>query len=154
MKSVKDLLKKWLEDNPDGWKDTDRFISEQVDVSIGSVSRYVPEIIADRDGIMPSEVQELRREKGKVSSRRPKADPDRIRKIIDANPNAPICDLAFLANCSHGAIKRVLKTIGQQPDRNREMDKNKIQEIIIQLEQIQSQIEQLRVSLSQSQLDE
>ena len=143
MGNVKEVLVKWLEDNPEGWKNTDAFIHKQTGVSTGSVNRYVPEIIARRDGIMPSEVQELRQKEGGIPSRRPKADPNKIRQIIAANPNAPVRDLAFLADCSHGAIERVLKEIERENEEKSAGDTNEIGEIKAQMEQLQARLNQL-----------
>ena len=140
MSSVKATLIKWLEDNPEGWKNTDAFIHRETGVSTGSVNRYVPEIIANRDGIMPSKVQELRQTEGNISARRPKADADKIRQIIADNPNTPVRDLAFLANCSHGAVERVLKEIEQEKE---EGDTDEIREIKAQMEQLQARLNEL-----------
>jgi len=143
MGNVKETLVKWLEDNPEGWKNTDAFIHKQTGVSTGSVNRYVPEIIARRDGIMPSEVQELRQKEAGIPSRRPKADPNKIRQIIAAHPNAPIRDLAFLADCSHGAIERVRKEIEREDKEESADDTNEIREIKAQMEQLQARLDHL-----------
>lgn len=143
MGNVKETLVKWLKDNPEGWKNTDAFIHKQTGVSTGSVNRYVPEIIARRDGIMPSEVQELRQKEGGIPSRRPRADANKIRQIIAANPNAPVRDLAFLADCSHGAVERVLKEVEQESGEKREGNMGEIQEIRVQIEQLQARLNQL-----------
>lgn len=143
MSSVKETLEKWLEDNPEGWKNTDTFIHKETGVSTGSVNRYVPEIIAKRDGIMPSKVQELRQTEGNISARRPKADTDKIRQIITDNPDAPVRDLAFLANCSHGAIERVLKEIERESEEKTEGNTDEIREIKAQMKQLQAHLNQL-----------
>ena len=143
MSSVKATLIKWLEDNPEGWKNTDAFIHRETGVSTGSVNRYVPEIIAKRDGIMPSKVQELRQTEGNISARRPKADADKIRQIIADNPGAPVRDLAFLADCSHGAVERVLEKIEQESEKKQEGDTDEIGEIKAQMEQLQARLNEL-----------
>ena len=145
MSNVKETLVKWLEDNPEGWKNTDAFIHKETGVSTGSVNRYVPEIIAKRDGIMPSEVQELRRKEGSIPSRRPKADPNKIRQVIAAHPNAPVRDLAFLADCSHGAIERVLKEIEGENKEESGADTDEIHEIKAQIEALQVRLNQLSI---------
>jgi hypothetical protein len=143
MSSVKETLTKWLEDNPEGWKNTDVFIYKETGVSTGSVNRYVPEIIAKRDGIMPSKVQELRQTEGNISARRPKADTDQIRQIIADNPNAPVRDLAFLADCSHGAIERVLKEIKPESMEKPEDNTEAIREIKAQMKELHARLNQL-----------
>ena len=92
---------------------------------------------------MPSEVQELRQKEGGIPSRRPKADPNKIRQIIAANPNAPVRDLAFLADCSHGAIERVRKEIERENEEKSAGDTNEIGEIKAQMEQLQARLNQL-----------
>lgn len=78
-----------------------------------------------------------------IPSRRPKADANKIRQIIAANPNAPVRDLAFLADCSHGAIERVRKEIEQESEKKREGDTDEIREIKAQMEQLQARLNQL-----------
>ena len=143
MSPVKEKLIEWLEANPDGWKNTDTFIHQQTGVSTGSVNRYVPEIIAKRDGILPSAVQELRQKEGNVSSRRSKADPIEIRRVISENPNAPVRDLAFLCDCSHGAIERVLKEIEEERDKGRKDSSDEIREIKVQITELQNRLKEL-----------
>ena len=143
MSSVKSTLIKWLEDNPEGWKNTDTFIHKETGVSTGSVNRYVPEIIAKRDGIMPSKVQELRQTEGNISARRPKADADKIRQIIADNPGTPVRDLAFLADCSHGAVERVLKEIKRESEEKSEGDTDEILKIKAQMQELQERLNQV-----------
>ena len=143
MNDVKEKLVKWLEENPEGWKNTDAFIHKQIGVSAGSVNRYVPEIIARRDGILPSEVQKLRRKEGGVPSRRPKADANKIRQIIAANPDAPVRDLAFLADCSHGAIERIRKEIEHENEEKQKGNTDEIREIRAEIKRIEARLNQL-----------
>lgn len=141
MSDVREKLLQWLQENPEGWKNTDTYIHKQTGVSTGSVNRYVPEIIAKRDGIMPSAVQELRRKEGNVASRRSKADQNKIRKAIEEYPNASVRDLAFLCDCSHGAIERVLREI--EKEQTQENSSDEIREIKAQIEQLQKRLEEL-----------
>ncbi len=92
---------------------------------------------------MPSEVQELRQKAGAIPSRRPKADTNKIRQVIAANPNAPVRDLAFLADCSPGVIERVLKEIERESEEKQENDTDEIREIKAQMDQLQVRLDQL-----------
>lgn len=92
---------------------------------------------------MPSEVQELRQKEGGIPSRRPKADPNKIRQIITANPNAPVRDLAFLADCSHGAIQRIRKEIEQENKKELGSGTDEIHEIKAQMKELQVRLNQL-----------
>lgn len=110
MKGTRERLVEWLEENPDGWL-TESFqsIARQTEMSPASVDRHLPELVADREGILPSEVVKRRQEEGSGASRKPKADREKIRQIIAENPNAPVRDLAYLAKCHPRVIERELK---------------------------------------------
>jgi hypothetical protein len=108
-------LAKWLEGNPDGWL-TQSYVSigKKAGVSATSVDRYLPELIADRDGIMPSEVLQQREEAGLSYPGRSKADRSKIRQIIEDNPGTHIRDIAYLAECHPRVAKKVLEEIEQE----------------------------------------
>ncbi len=110
MKGTRERLVEWLEENPDGWL-TESFqsIARQTEMSPASVDRHLPELVADREGILPSEVVKRRQEEGSGASRRPKADREKIRQIIAENPGAPVRDLAYLAKCHWKVIEQELK---------------------------------------------
>ena len=71
------------------------------------------------------------------------ADTNKIRQIIADNPDAPVRDLAFLADCSDGAIKRVLKEIEQESKEKGADNTDEISEIKAQMEQLQARLNQL-----------
>ncbi len=65
MRKTKKKVVEWLETNPEKWM-TQSFksISDEAGVSVSSIDRYLPELIAERDGILPSQVIQKRREAG------------------------------------------------------------------------------------------
>lgn len=138
MKGARERLVEWLEENPDSWL-TESFqsIARQTEMSPASVDRHLPEIVADREGILPSEVVKRRQEEGRGTSRRPRADRGKIRQIIAENPNAPVRDLAYLAKCHPRVIERELKT--------RELSGNdsEIREIQTQITRLQKRLAEL-----------
>jgi len=116
MQSPKEKISEWLENNPDGWL-TQSFtsISKELDgVSSTSVDRYLPELVADRDGILPSQVMQKRREAGFIFPGKSNIDIQKIREIIENNPDAPTRDLVYLAKCSPNTIQKVRKAIEQE----------------------------------------
>ena len=115
MNPVRNKLALWLENNPDSWlKQSFKSIAEDADVSSTSVDRYLPELIADRDNILPSEVMKQRERAGLGSPGRSKPDPENIRRVIEENPGAPVRDLAYLAKCAPRKIQQVIKEITEE----------------------------------------
>ena len=115
MNAAKARLADWLEDNPDDWlTQSYASISEKSDVSATSVDRYLPELIADRDGIMPSEVLRQRAEAGLSSPGGVKVDRAKIRQVIEDNPDAHIRDIAYFAKCDPRIAKKVREEIEQE----------------------------------------
>ena len=115
MQSAKDKVAEWLEKNSDRWLTLSfQSISDEVGVSAASVDRYLPELIAERDNILPSEVMQKRQEAGFTYPRKSKIDLQKVREIIENNPGAPLRDLVYLAKCSPKTIQQVLKAIKQE----------------------------------------
>ena len=107
MQPAKEKLAVWLENNADKWI-TQSFasIAKEVGISATSVDRYLPELIADRDGMLPSEVLSKRQEAGFSYPRKSKTDLNKVREVIENNPDAPVRDLAYLAKCSPKKIQQ------------------------------------------------
>lgn len=138
MKGVRERLAEWLEDNPDGWlTESYQSIARQMEMSPASVDRHLPELVADREGILPSEVVKRRQEEGSGASRRPKADREAIRQIIADNPGAPVRDLAYLAKCHWKVIEQELKA--SQTNGNAK----EIREIETQIARLQKRLAEL-----------
>lgn len=117
MYSAKDRLARWLKDHPDDWLTKSfKFIGKEADVSASSADRYLPELIAERDNILPSEVMRRRQEAGLGHPGKSTSDFGKIRQVIEENPGADIRDLAYLAKCHPKAVKRVLNAIGQEQE--------------------------------------
>lgn len=115
MNEAKARLADWLEDNPDDWlTQSYTSIAKKSGVSATSVDRYLPELIADRDGIVPSEVLRQREKAGLSSPKRAKVDRAKIRQIIEENPDAHIRDIAYWAKCHPRIAKKVREEIDQE----------------------------------------
>jgi len=115
MQSAKVKVAEWLENNPDGWL-TQSFesIGKEIGLSAASVDRYLPELIAEQEGILPSQVMQKRQEAGLIFPRKSKVDFQKVREIIENNPDAPLRDLVYLAKCSPNTIKKVRKAIEEE----------------------------------------
>ena len=115
MNEAKARLADWLEDNPDDWlTQSYASISKKSGVSATSVDRYLPELIADRDGIMPSEVLRQREEAGLSSPGGVRMDRAKIRQVIEDNPDAHIRDIAYLAKCDPRIAKKVREEMEEE----------------------------------------
>ncbi len=115
MLSTKEKVAEWLENNPDGWL-TQSFeaIRKEIGISAASVDRYLPELIAEREGLLPSQVMQKRQEAGITFPRKSKIDLQKVREVIENNPDAPVRDLVYLAKCSPNTIKKVRKAIEEE----------------------------------------
>ena len=123
MNDAREKLVRWLEANPDTWlTQSYTSIGKEVGISSASVDRYLPELIADRDGIMPSEVLQQRKKAGLGNPGRSKANQDKIRQVIADNPGAHVRDIAYLAKCHPRAVQRVLKAIEQESEESQSSD--------------------------------
>ena len=115
MNQAKAKLADWLKDNPDSWlTQTYASIAKKSGVSATSIDRYLPELIADRDGIMPSEILRQREEAGLSSPGGVKMDRSKIRQLIEENPDTHIRDIAYLAKCHPRIAKKVREEIEQE----------------------------------------
>ena len=59
-------------------------------MSAATVDKYLPELIADRNNILPSEVMQNRREAGFAYPRKSTVNLQKVREIIENNPDAPL----------------------------------------------------------------
>ena len=144
MSGVKYKLAKWLKDNPDSWlTDSYKSIAQQTGVSAGSVERHLRHLVADLEGILPSEVLKRRQEVGGARPQRTKVDRDKIRKIIADNPDTPVWDLAYFAKCSERTIERELKAIESEGKGNSKDNSEEISEIKDQMAQLQARLNEL-----------
>ena len=147
MNGVRDKLDKWLEDNPEGWlTESDQSIAEQAKVAAGSVARHLHMIVAKREGIMPSEARK-RRQEARPTSRRTKVDLDEIRKVIEANPDTPVCDLAYLADCPERTVERLLKTMGQESEESPEDNTDIVQDIKVEITEVRAGLDNIKTEL-------
>jgi len=62
---AKDKLKKWVDENPEGYLEMSfREIANEIGISHSTVDRNLIRIIAERDGLLPSQVKFKRSEAG------------------------------------------------------------------------------------------
>lgn len=109
MKSVdKDTLRKWIQDNPNGYLEKSyKEISKETGVSEAYVSIIIPEVIADRDGCLPSEVMQKRYD---IGHPRRMSIPDNTRKrIVELSKTHNTRDVAYLTQVSRESVYRILK---------------------------------------------
>lgn len=156
MNGVRDKLNEWLENNPDGWlTESEQSIAQQAKIAAGSVARHLYILVAKREGIMPSEARRQRQEARPVA-RRTKVDMNEIRKIIAENPDAPVCDLAYLANCPERTIERVLKTMDPESEESPEDSTDIVQDIKAEVTEVRSGLDNVKTEIEEllTRLDE
>lgn len=147
MNRVRDKLERWLETNPEGWlTESDQSIAEQAKVAAGSVARHLHMIVAKHEGIMPSEARK-RRQEARPTSRRTKVDLDKIRKIIIENPDAPDCDLAFIADCPERTIERLRKAMNQGSEDSPEEDTDAVRDIKAGITEVRSNLDDVKTQI-------
>lgn len=113
--SVKQKIQKWVDENPDGYlKKSFKEIADEADVSYTSVQNHLLTIIADRDGILPSEIIQKRKDAGLKQSPRAlelsKAEIADIDKY-DAEGMDPR-DIAYIVGVSLFSVRKHLNKKG------------------------------------------
>ena len=108
--SVRAKIEAWVSEKPDGYlSKTLEQMAEEVGVSKVSIWRYLPEIIAERDGCLPSEVIAKRVSAGFYRGMGHKLNQDEIEKIKKyANKGIPVRDIAYLLKRCPETIKKYL----------------------------------------------
>jgi len=111
MSQVRKKLETWVEQNPDAYlKKIYTDIAAEAGVSPSSCARVLPEVIARRNGCLPSEVIKKRAENGLSNiGRWSSLTPCQIKEIhkLDAE-NMEHIDIAYLVGCSPGMVKKCL----------------------------------------------
>lgn len=107
-----DKLKKWVEENPNGYLEMSfRQIAKEAGVSHSTVAKNIEKIIAERDGILPSQVKFKRREAGFtfIASGDTKISDDQIRKIrelwdLKYDPD----DIAYIVKVDKRTVEKIM----------------------------------------------
>ena len=97
----REKLEQWVDQNPGAWKSTPvKDIMEKADVPKTAVYTYLPRIIAEREGIKPSEVLPKRREAKAL--RHNKIDVDRL--IVLYGEGTSVQDIAIQLGCHKNSV--------------------------------------------------
>ena len=147
--TVRGTLAQWLDTNPNAWL-TESYVSiaRQTGMSAGSVNRHLLEIIAEREGILPSDVKKKRQEAGHVHQRRSKTDPDKIREVIKDNPGAAVRDWAYLVGCHPTVIEKFLKENPIGTENDEAISEDPMDAINDQIGQIEDLLAELKEKLA------
>ena len=109
--TVREKLKAWVERNPDGYlKLTFKRISQEAGVSEGSVNGHLTKIIADRDGILPSEVTAKRVAAGFRQSplELPPEKVEEIRKLHNQDKHN-VADISYITKCCEPTVRKYIQ---------------------------------------------
>ena len=110
-KSAREKLEDWVEKNPDGYKKrSQKQIANEAGVSQGSVSYNLKQIIAKRDGILPSEVT-ARREKQGFRQSPKQLTPEDVAEIhrLYYEKGYSSADIAHILNCHEVTVRKYIK---------------------------------------------
>ena len=107
--TTNEKLRAWVDANPSGYlRMTLRQIGAEVGVSPSSVGRELPKIIADRDGIMPSDVVAKRETLGYKRTPR-KLSPEDIADIHSYSDDGwSVKDIAYILNHNENTVRKYL----------------------------------------------
>ena len=110
--NTKERLQVWLEKNPTGYLDKSyREIAAEVGISSASVGRNLKMLIADRDNILPSEVQKLRDAHGKKQTPL-RVSNEEIEKIREYHAqDVPVSDICYQLNLHESTVRKYIKLI-------------------------------------------
>ena len=96
-------LSRWLDANPDAFNTmTMERIAQESGTSKSAVNRFLPKLVAARDGILPSEVMERRQ----ISTRR-RINRRKVYALQDEGKQ--VGDIAYLLECTDDAIRKILR---------------------------------------------
>ena len=95
-------LQRWLDMNPNGF-DTKTMseIAKESDTNVSAVESTLPELIARRDGIMPSEVKKRR-----AYATRRHVNKERVYELHDEGKSTD--DIAFIMECTTKTVRNIL----------------------------------------------
>ncbi|RKU22956.1 hypothetical protein C6499_19160 [Candidatus Poribacteria bacterium] len=110
LRPAKALVQKWVEENPNGWMQfTMREMAHAMGVSLGAVNQYLYEVIAERDGITPTEAMRRRKAQTQGSFYQSKIDRERVQQLHDAGMS--IREIAYTMQISNYSVRTILKEI-------------------------------------------
>lgn len=120
--TARQRLANWLEENPDAWQTTTfTNIEKEAGVSLATVNNVLPELIAHRDGILPSEVMAIRKEhgiyRGCRNNKQPPPNIDHLKALMDEHNTTYYRDLAYLTGYNFKTVRKMLKIIAEELDK-------------------------------------
>ena len=110
-KTVREKLQAWVERNPDGYlKLTFKQIAKETGVSEGSVNGHLTKIIAERDGIFPSEVTAKRVAAGFRQSPL-ELPPEKVREIhkLHNQDKRSVADISYITKCCEVTVRKYIQ---------------------------------------------
>lgn len=103
MKTSEEKLLDWLNANPEGYYELPmKDIASASGTSIAAVSQILPRLIAEREGIMPTDVKQKR-----FSNTQGRIDRKRLWELVDKGLD--VADIASLLKCSEGSVREIIR---------------------------------------------
>ena len=112
---AKQKLIEWIEKNPDGYLELSyEDIGKEVGIASISVWRHLPNLIADRDDVLPSEVMEQRKEQGLEYGKNHALKPEQIQEIYELSKSLGTKDVAYKLGIDMRTVEKYLKEKKEQ----------------------------------------
>ena len=121
---AKEKLMEWVEKNPDGYlKKSYEDIGKEIGIAPISVWRHLPSLIADRDGMLPSQVMEQRKEQGLEFGKKHTLKPEKIEKIYELSKSLDAKDIAYTLDIDMRTVEKYLKDKQEQSNERENIQK-------------------------------
>lgn len=106
------LVENYVRENPNGYLEkTFKAIADEIGIGVGSVHRYLYQVIADRDRCLPSDVKARREQVGftQTPKKLTEAEIARIRQYRDEDETMSIADIAYITGHSEVTVRKYLE---------------------------------------------
>lgn len=112
--TAKQKIHEWLDKNPKGWLTANKAdVARQTGLSRKSVNAYLTVCVAEREGGLPSEYDQMRRDADPVVQKRI-ALRAKVRDLCEKD--TPISDIIFHTGASYDTIMKIVREDGNNDD--------------------------------------
>ncbi len=108
---TREKLQKYINENPNAYLEKSyETIANEIGTSPISVWRHLPNLIAQRDGCLPSEIVEKRKQQGFDFGQNTKLKPEKIEEIKELSKTLEPIDIAYKLDIDIRTVKAYLET--------------------------------------------
>ena len=114
--TAQEKLQKWIEKNPEGYlQKSYEAIGNEIGITSMTVWRNLPKLIAKREGCLPSDIVEKRKEHG-LQFGSNILSTEQIQKIKELGKKNPPIDIAFIMKIDIRTVKKYLGQLEKKSD--------------------------------------